>query len=207
MSKHIDKSRFPQNPNVGDVFYADTLDMGAPPVGWRSTGIWVDIRSDEMGVTYRYDGTASDPMPTPLADQVAALEAIRDEQAETIAEQAAEIDDLQEDLDSTSEVDEAVIEFWKRQVVEQGQRIGDRNDMIEALERAVTEIAGERDAATSARLEAKAELYDARQEIKAQERQVRELKEELNQLKPLKRSNGLFSCLGGAGLFSCWGGA
>jgi len=126
---------------------------------------------------------------------------------ETIAEQAAEIDDLQEDLDSTSEVDEAVIEFWKRQVVEQGQRIGDRNDMIEALERAVTEIAGERDAATSARLEAKAELYDARQEIKAQERQVRELKEELNQLKPLKRSNGLFSCLGGAGLFSCWGGA
>ena len=104
-------------------------------------------------------------------------------------------------------MDEAVIEFWKRQVVEQGQRIGDRNDMIEALERAVTEIAGERDAATSARLEAKAELYDARQEIKAQERQVRELKEELNQLKPLKRSNGLFSCLGGAGLFSCWGGA
>ena len=89
MSKHIDKSRFPQNPNVGDVFYADTLDMGAPPVGWRSTGIWVDIRSDEMGVTYRYDGTASDPMPTPLADQVAALEAIRDEQAETIAQQAA----------------------------------------------------------------------------------------------------------------------
>ena len=228
MSKHIDKSRFPQNPNVGDVFYADTLDMSDPPVGWRSTGIWVDIRSDEMGITYRYDGIpaglywvrhkdgtvgvveyegdgcwqamGSDNLwrvgdfaailgPVQSQDQVAALEAIRDEQAETIADQAEKVDRLNTNLD----IADREIERLRDTLTENHQRaeeiIGAREQKIRDLQ-ADLESASEVDEAVIEVLkrqirEQQATLDSSALLVHRQIRQIRDLTAKIDRAKPL----------------------
>jgi len=109
MSKHIDKSIFPQNPKVGDEFAVHGTPESVPP-GWKASGGW--INSEAIGLVYRYEGVQQAECSGPcsctiterLFNEIRTLEALRDEQAEVIEAQAGEIATLRGSVEAKQRI-------------------------------------------------------------------------------------------------------